>query len=136
MVRCEWRVWIRGFLLMKKTPHQQATKKSAGKKKSLPKPKVRAKHGKAHPAPAQKAYQEPAIPQVSKKVEESLNIIKEEVISPQPQEVLLPKPTVVFDKIYLQSIKFEIAGIRQARERVGRQLDRLEKELSEHATEE
>lgn len=73
-------------------------------------------------------------PTVTKKVEESVNLIKEE--SAPAQEVSLAKPTIVFDKVYLQSIKFEIAGIRQTMERVSRQLDRLERELSSHGEDE
>ena len=66
-------------------------------------------------------------------MEDSVNLIKDDSQPPSPQqEVALPKPTIVFDKIYLQSIKFEIAGIRQTMERVSRQLDKLEKELSSH----
>jgi len=81
------------------------------------------------------AVREPVIPEVSRKVEDSVNFIKESapLSPPAPmQEVSLPKPTIVFDKIYLQSIKFEIAGIRQTMERVSRQLDKLDKELSSH----
>lgn len=77
------------------------------------------------------------LPVVSKKVEDSVNLIKEESAPRQMagQEVQLAKPTIVFDKVYLQSIKFEIAGIRSTMERVSRQLDRLEKELSNHGEE-
>lgn len=76
---------------------------------------------------------EPPIPSVPKQVEESVNTIKDEVLPPAPlTEVAPPKPTVVFDKVYLQSIKFEVAAIRQTMERVSRQLDKLEKELSMH----
>jgi hypothetical protein len=72
-------------------------------------------------------------PAVSRRVEDSVNLIKAEA---EPgQEVQLAKPTIVFDKVYLQSIKFEIAGIRQTMERVSRQLDKLEKELSNHGEE-
>jgi hypothetical protein len=75
------------------------------------------------------------MPSVPKKVEDSVNLIKEEAVPQQMmagQEVQLAKPTIVFDKVYLQGIKFEIAGIRSTMERVSRQLDRLEKELSSH----
>ena len=77
---------------------------------------------------------EPEIPVVSRKVEDSVNYIKTET-EVAPIEVNLPKPTIVFDKVYLQSIKFEIAGIRQTMERISRQLDKLEKELSAHEEE-
>lgn len=81
-------------------------------------------HAQMRPAPIQ-------IPDIPRAVEASVNEIK---LSAQPhlQEVPLPKPTIVFDKVYLQSIKHEIAGIRQVMERVSRQLDKLEHELSSH----
>ncbi|MEM4634213.1 MAG: hypothetical protein QW275_03600 [Candidatus Anstonellaceae archaeon] len=90
----------------------------------------------AEPKQEEKAQlkREPIIPEVPRKVEESVNSIKDEVAF--KEEVALPKPTIVFDKVYLQSIKFEIAGIRQTMERISRQLDRLEKELSEHRSQE
>jgi hypothetical protein len=75
-------------------------------------------------------------PSVSKRVEDSVNNIKEEnILTPLGQEVSIAKPTFVVDKVYLQSIKFEIAGIRQTMERVSRQLDRLEKEITSHGEE-
>lgn len=81
-------------------------------------------------AAAAEKREEPT-PSVPKGVEESVNFIKDEApVAPPSQEVVLPKPTIVFDKVYLQSIKFEIAGIRQTMERVSRQLDKLEKELT------
>jgi hypothetical protein len=94
-----------------------------------------AKPSKGKPAPSKRSepVREAPIPEVSKKVEDSVNLIKEEAApAVQLQEVNLPRPTIVFDKVYLQSIKFEIAGIRQTMERVSRQLDKLERELSEH----
>jgi hypothetical protein len=91
---------------------------------------------KAKPAPKHaKAVQEPEFvaPVVPRKIEDSVNFIKDESAPAAPaQEVMLPKPTIVIDKVYLQSIKFEIAGIRQTMERVSRQLDKLEKELTSH----
>lgn len=71
----------------------------------------------------------PAVHDVPRKIESSINMVKEEVLPAPLQEVAMPKPTVVFDKVYLQSIKFEIAGIRQTMERVSRQLDKLEKAI-------
>ena len=85
------------------------------------------------PAKPAKREEEFVAPVVPRKIEDSVNFIKEENTPAMPsQEVVLPKPTIVFDKIYLQSIKFEIAGIRQTMERVSRQLDKLEKELTNH----
>lgn len=100
--------------------------KAAGKKPSKPS----GKKVSISQAVAVQQYREPEIPVVSRKVEDSVNFIKQEADA-MPVEVSLPKPTIVFDKVYLQSIKYEIAGIRQAMERVSRQLDKLEKTLSE-----
>ena len=81
-----------------------------------------------------KREEEFVAPVVPRKIEDSVNFIKEENTPALPaQEVVLPKPTIVIDKVYLQSIKFEIAGIRQTMERVSRQLDKLEKELTNHS---
>lgn len=118
--------WIKAARsLMKK---EEKAEKKAGRK---------AAKGKSSISPAEKVehYREPHVPEVNKRVEDSVNSIKEEgAYAPAnpAQEVALPKPTIVFDKVYLQSIKFEIAGIRQTMERVSRQLDKLEKELTEH----
>ena len=92
----------------------------------------------AKKAPSQpvKAAPEPEFeaPVVPRRIEDSVNFIKDESAPAAPaQEVMLPKPTIVIDKVYLQSIKFEIAGIRQTMERVSRQLDKLEKELTSHS---
>jgi hypothetical protein len=76
-----------------------------------------------------KKFAEPSLPA---EVEQSVNAIKEEKVV----EIAPQKPTIVFDKIYLQNIKFEIAAIRQTMERVSRQLDRLEKEISQQSKEE
>jgi len=93
----------------------------------------KSKHAaKAASKPA-KREEEFVAPIVPRKIEDSVNFIKEENAPALPsQEVVLPKPTIVIDKVYLQSIKFEIAGIRQTMERVSRQLDKLEKELTNH----
>lgn len=80
-----------------------------------------------------KPAREPEVTPVSRKVEDSVNMIKDEAIPPaELTEVVLQRPTVVFDKVYLQSIKFEVASIRQTMERVSRQLDKLERELTSH----
>lgn len=108
--------------------------RSAMKKEEKAKAKHPAKKAGHHIEHAEKvsSYREPAIPEVSRKVEDSVNSIKDESTVAPAQEVVLPKPTIIFDKVYLQSIKFEVAGIRQTMERVSRQLDKLEKELTEH----
>ncbi|VVC02223.1 Uncharacterised protein [uncultured archaeon] len=113
--------WIKAARAMMKKQE-----KAAGKKPSKP-PASKVSISQAVQA---EPAREPEIPAVSRKVEESVNYIKEQA-DIVPEEVSLPKPTIVFDKVYLQSIKFEIAGIRQTMERVSRQLDKLEKTLSE-----
>ncbi len=111
----------------------KAARKYIKIKDKAKKAKKPAKRKAQKPKKAKKPVSEPEVHRVPKKVEQSVNIIKQETEPQQPaQEVALPKPTIVFDKVYLQGIKFEIAGIRQTMERVSRQLDRLEKELSEH----
>ena len=124
--------WIKAARsLMKK-------QEKAEKKPAKHPAKAAAHHAKGHSRPPSShehaaPAREPVIPEVSRRVEDSVNLIKDDSQPPSPQqEVALPKPTIVFDKIYLQSIKFEIAGIRQTMERVSRQLDKLEKELSSH----
>lgn len=77
---------------------------------------------------------------VSSKVQESLAELKSEMQVPAPppepaHEVAMPKAPIVFDKVYLQTITYEMASMRQALDRIGRQLDKLEKELSQHRQE-
>ena len=124
--------WIKAARSMMKKEEKAAASR-AKKAKPQPKKGKPAKHAPSHRTEPAQHYREPAIPEVSRKVEDSVNLIKEEVApAPPMQEVALPKPTIVFDKVYLQSIKFEVAGIRQTMERVSRQLDKLEKELTSH----
>ena len=118
----------------------------AQEKASAPKAKPADAKGGAHSQQANRAAkaaskqvkitkreEEFVAPVVPRRIEDSVNFIKEENTPALPsQEVVLPKPTIVIDKVYLQSIKFEIAGIRQTMERVSRQLDKLEKELTNH----
>ncbi|VVC01122.1 Uncharacterised protein [uncultured archaeon] len=126
--------WIKGARSMIKRQEKEASR--AAKAKKPAKQAKKAAKGAKHPSPAEHQYREPFVPEVSRRVEDSVNMIKEESIMPAPlQEVQLAKPTIVFDKVYLQSIKFEIAGIRQTMERVSRQLDKLERELTEHRSE-
>ena len=124
--------WIKGARSMMKKQEKEAKK---AVKKPAKKPAKKAGKQKSHHAARHEhtLVREPPIPEVSRKVEDSVNLIKEETVPAAPmQEVSLPKPQIVFDKVYLQSIKFEIAGIRQTMERVSRQLDKLERELSSH----
>ena len=101
--------------------------------KAKAKPASKAKPTASKPVKFTKREEEFVAPVVPRRIEDSVNFIKEENAPALPaQEVMLPKPTIVIDKVYLQSIKFEIAGIRQTMERVSRQLDKLEKELTNH----
>jgi len=122
--------WIKAARSMMKKQEKaaKAAPKKAGKAAKKGSKKA------PHPKPVHSPIREPAIPVVSRRVEDSVNFIKEEAVpAPAPlQEVAMPKPQIVIDKVYLQSIKFEIAGIRQTMERVSRQLDKLEKELTSH----
>ena len=109
--------------------YMKAQEKAAAKAKPASKSKPAAKAA-SRPSKREEEFVAPIVP---RKIEDSVNFIKEENAPALPsQEVMLPKPTIVFDKVYLQSIKFEIAGIRQTMERVSRQLDKLEKELTNH----
>lgn len=45
------------------------------------------------------------------------------------QEYSVPPMSPVMDKVFLQTISYEIAGIRRAMERVSHQLDQVEKQL-------
>jgi hypothetical protein len=100
---------------------QQGAVKSAGKSAKAA-PSVRGRTV---------SKEEPTLPKVAPAVQASLDEIKTEMEMPR-QEISMPKPTVVMDKVYLQSISFEIAAMRSAMDRIGRQLDKLEKELNQH----
>lgn len=100
----------------------KAAAKSAAKKSSAPASKSKS-HSSSAPA---------HIPVVSFAVQSSLDDIKSEMDLTPRQEVVMPKAPVVLDKVYLQSISFEIAAMRSAMDRIGRQLDKLEKELNQH----
>ncbi len=119
------------FANVKKWVKAARSHMKAQEKKAPAKPSKAAKpKGKA---PKKEREAEFIAPVVSRKIEDSVNFIKNESAPAAPaHEVVLPKPTIVFDKVYLQSIKFEIAGIRQTMERVSRQLDKLERELTSH----
>ncbi len=79
-----------------------------------------------------KAHAPAHIPNVPAAVQSSLDDIKSEMDLTPRQEVVMPKAPVVLDKVYLQSISFEIAAMRSAMDRIGRQLDKLERELNQH----
>lgn len=74
------------------------------------------------------------IPKVSQSVQASLEQIKSEISPsmPEHEEVEVKRPPMVLDKVYLQSMTFEMASMRQALDRIGKQLDKLERELNQH----
>jgi len=113
---------------MKKAAKQKGKGKPAPSKKAKKAQKVHEVfHAQPKPAPI-------PIPDIPRAVESSVNELKL-AAQPHMQEVPIAKPTIVFDKVYLQSIKHEVAGIRQVMERISRQLDKLEHELSSHRAE-
>jgi hypothetical protein len=136
--------------LSKEAGKKMAThnKKKAAPKKHSPSKPMRSK--KAKPMRAQKtktktgssssqiSQSAPVLmrsPRVSQVVQASLNEIKNELNlseTRQAEEIAQKKPPMVLDKVYLQSMSFEMASMRQALDRIGRQLDKLEKELSAH----
>ncbi len=103
----------------------KAAAKSASSKKPAQASKSKSHSHASAPVPA-------PIPAVSHAVQSSLDEIKGEMDLTPRQEVSMPKAPVVLDKVYLQSISFEIAAMRSAMDRIGRQLDKLEKELNQH----
>ena len=120
--------WVKAARGYMKAQEKASASKAGHASKEKPSSKPASK-----PAKFTKREDEFVAPVVPRRIEDSVNFIKEENTPAMPaQEVMLPKPTIVFDKVYLQSIKFEIAGIRQTMERVSRQLDKLEKELTNH----
>jgi hypothetical protein len=91
------------------------------------------KKGKAKPSSSKKDEPMP-IPQVSTEVEQGMLELKAEM-GQKPithQEVSMPKPPIVFDKVYLQSMNYEMASMRSALERISKQLDKLDRELQSH----
>ncbi len=93
--------------------------REAAKKTGASKPKAR------HAEPAREI-------EVSARMQDSMNQLKTEMTPEPQQEVSMPKPAIVFDKVYLQTITYEMASMRQALDRIGRQLDKLERELNAH----
>jgi hypothetical protein len=75
---------------------------------------------------------EPTVAPTSARVQNSMDALKVEMTPEAPTEVAMPKPAIVFDKVYLQTITYEMASMRQALDRIGRQLDKLERELNQH----
>ncbi len=126
----KWVKAARGYMKAQEKASASKAKHAHKAKPAKAKPAAKAASKPAKPAKREEEFVAPVVP---RRIEDSVNFIKEENSPAMPsQEVVLPKPIIVFDKVYLQSIKFEIAGIRQTMERVSRQLDKLEKELTNH----
>lgn len=92
------------------------------------------KKAKGKSAPSAKAEKPMPVPEIPAEIEQGMLELKSELAT-RPllqQEVNLPKPPIVFDKVYLQSMKYEMASMRSALERISKQLDKLEKELQSH----
>ena len=127
----KWVKAARGYMKAQEKAKPAAAKGGAHSPKANRAAKAKPSKGASRPAKHEEEFVAPVVP---RRIEDSVNFIKEENAPAMPsQEVVLPKPTIVIDKVYLQSIKFEIAGIRQTMERVSRQLDKLEKELTNHS---
>jgi hypothetical protein len=92
------------------------------------------KKGKSSAKPSSRKDAPPHIPDMPAAVEAGLLELKAEV-QPKPlihTEVMMQKPPIVFDKVYLQSMTYEIASMRSAMDRISKQLDKLERELQDH----
>ena len=63
----------------------------------------------------------------SEEVRESVASVRATIAEPLQER----KPIIHLDKVYLQGIKFEIASIRQVLERVSKQIDALDRKISE-----
>jgi len=101
----------------------------ATSKKSAPKPQKAVSHKpkprKSTPRP-RGAAPSPAA-HFSEEVRESVASVRAVIAEPLQER----KPIIHLDKVYLQGIKFEIASIRQVLERVSRQIDALDRKISE-----
>ncbi len=111
-------------------------------KKAVLKPKIKQKVTKVKPSKMQddieSSHELTEAPKISQSVRRSLDEIKSEispssaVLQGTASEVSVNRAPLVLDKVYLQSMSFEMASMRQALDRIGRQLDKLERELSAH----
>ncbi|MFH1286021.1 MAG: hypothetical protein ABIH99_05565 [Candidatus Micrarchaeota archaeon] len=64
------------------------------------------------------------------KTEESTKTIFRELPRPPAPAIIAPSPSPIMDRVYLQTVSFEIAGIRKSMERISKQLDELEKQIA------
>ncbi|MEM3362080.1 MAG: hypothetical protein QXV83_01985 [Candidatus Anstonellaceae archaeon] len=115
----------------KKTKNKKESKKPSLKKVNRKKSTKAIKKEEVEKELATEIETKRKIPQT---IQESLNQIKQEMKEQQtqPTEIEVRKTPFVLDKVYLQSITFEIASMRQALDRIGQKLDKLEKELAAH----
>ncbi len=107
----------------------------ASRKEMARREREAAKKAKQKGKPEKRAEKPTEIPEVSPEVEAGMIEYKAEIAS-KPivhQEVNIPKPPIMFDKVYLQSMTYELASMRSALDRIAKQLDKLEKELEGHA---
>ena len=112
-------------------------KQPARKQQNKPAPKKHANQAKkAAPKPKRQKMTYRDVPSKARDEIESLKMSMQPHFTTVEHEVELPRATQVMDKVYLQRISFEIAGIRQAIERMNKQLARLESELSGGSDEE
>ncbi|HQT44374.1 MAG TPA: hypothetical protein PLO51_00190 [Candidatus Micrarchaeota archaeon] len=110
---------------MKKQPK---AKKHKPAKAAKPAKKQVAKKAAA-PKPQRMTYRD--VPSRARNEIDSLKMSMQPHFMTVEHEADMPRTTQVMDKVYLQRISFEIAGIRQAIERMNKQLSRLETELTE-----
>ena len=121
----------RDVKLMKKQPKAKKQKPDRAPKPAKPaKPAKKAAQKKsAPPKPQRMTYRD--VPSRARNEIDSLKMSMQPHFMTVEHEADMPRTTQVMDKVYLQRISFEIAGIRQAIERMNKQLSRLETELTE-----
>ncbi len=111
----------------KKQTAQKIKAKPAPKKEAVKTP-VKAPKKATSAKPEKMTYRD--IPTKARDEIVSLKMSMQPHFKTVEHEVELPRANQVMDKVYLQRISFEITGIRQAIERMNKQLVRLESELT------
>ncbi|MFH0927741.1 MAG: hypothetical protein V1822_04135 [Candidatus Micrarchaeota archaeon] len=126
--------WIKEARADMSSKKKSSAKKPAKKAAKQARPKKQ--KAKKEAAPERRPSEPIPTPKISQSVKRSLEEIKSEISAPiapaEPMEVSPRRAPMVLDKVYLQSMSFEMASMRQALDRIGRQLDKLERELSAH----
>ena len=116
-----------------KTHVKAAKVKSMASKAARQKQRPMGKHVSKERLSQLRRAQPPEVKDIASSARVEIDALKENL---QPhytfieQEVEVPKAPIILDKVYLQRLSFEIAGIRSALERMNKQLDKLERELS------